>query len=115
VSFIHWRSDSVIKARRGHIEEIERDEHGHFKESGGLGSQGGKRKAPENRHDARNGEPKSNPSGSGHAKEGGKGGKVGSIHWFTQGERMHRPLPKKPLKPRYAGGKHTGSTPREKE
>ncbi len=99
------RAAEVVKQRRVHLDTIERDAHGNFKNTGGPGSEGGKERKPENRTDSRNGEPP--PKGKGKGKEA-ESRHVGAISHFSRTEQMHRVLPKKPKKAEYVTS-HTPS------
>ncbi len=84
-----------IKARRGHLDSIERGKGGTFAPTGGRGSQGGKYGKDDGDDEDK--------------KKPGKGkDKVGSVPWLSRTEQMHKPVPKKPKKPVYGGKKPAG-------
>lgn len=83
------------KARRGHLDSIERGPGGTFAPTGGRGSQGGKYGKDDDDKDEK--------------EKPGKGkGKVGNVRWLSRTEQMHKPVPKKPKKPVYGGKKPAG-------
>lgn len=103
----------VIKARRGHLDAITRGPNGTFSSSGGRGSQGGNYSKGDDRvedeNDKKKPDGKKKPKGDDDDKKPpGKGGKVGPVRWLTRTEQMHRPVPRKPIKPRYGGTKKPG-------